>query len=504
MDNLDFNGGDCLFAYLLSKKMKKLLKKILDTKYLILTAFVLILAAFVFSKTVWGQVPMTTQAPSAFGDVNYPITRRSTWFTKSQEEWDQIITNAFQTGQSSQEPFILSIFTGIEHSILNSTSGVKTLAYDQNGKPYYTYQGGAIQAIADLTGSLYTTPPASSVEYLADLGNSLGLVKPAYAQGIGFSAFRPLLDLWKKFRDLTYLAFVIIFVVIGFMVMFRKRIDPRTVVTIQEALPRIVITLILVTFSYAIVGLFVDLMQVVNYLLMTIFFDTPTGSALTPGMITDFFGNNIFRLIWGFSGPVFTLGDTIGKDIEIQLGVLGALFGSLTVQIVFNIGLFYLMFKVFFMLLGSYVGIILGVILAPLQILIKSLPGQNNNPMSFLSDLLANILVFPATLVMLLIAYKFILAGSTVGQFKGTPWEFMGVGGFSPSAGNKLTWAPPMMGFTQGLGIFIGYGILMAIPAIGDTIKQSLQVKPSPLAGEAEKGIRGGISWVPFLGGLAR
>ena len=39
--------------------------------------------------------------------------------------------------------------------------------------------------------------------------------------------------------------------------------SPQTIVTIQSALPKIVVTLILVTFSYAIAGFMVDLVYVV-------------------------------------------------------------------------------------------------------------------------------------------------------------------------------------------------------------------------------------------------
>src|SRR3990172_12628792 len=68
------------------------------------------------------------------------------------------------------------------------------------------------------------------------------------------------------------LAFVMI--VIGFLIMFRRQIDPHTVISIQNALPRIVLTLILITFSYAIVGLLIDLMYVILLLAYSLFEST--------------------------------------------------------------------------------------------------------------------------------------------------------------------------------------------------------------------------------------
>ena len=82
--------------------------------------------------------------------------------------------------------------------------------------------------------------------------HNVGITQPVYAQGIGFSALTPTLQVWKAFRNLSYFLFIIIFIVVGFMIMFRAQINPQTVVTVQAALPKIVVTLIMITFSYAI------------------------------------------------------------------------------------------------------------------------------------------------------------------------------------------------------------------------------------------------------------
>jgi len=129
--------------------------------------------------------------------------------------------------------------------------------------------GGAIGGITNLIAAMYANPPASSVEYFADLGRNLGIVKPAYAQGVGFEGLRPILPLWKAFRNIAYLFFTIIFVVIGFAIMFRVKLDPQTVISIQNAIPRIVVALILVTFSYAIAGLLIDLIYVIYFLFVS-------------------------------------------------------------------------------------------------------------------------------------------------------------------------------------------------------------------------------------------
>src|SRR5690606_25281628 len=89
--------------------------------------------------------------------------------------------------------------------------------------------------------------------------------------GLGFSSLDPILDTWKAFRNVAYLFYVIMFLVIGFMIMFRQKISSQAVVTAQQALPKIIISLIAVTFSYALAGLMIDAMYLIMYLIVGLF-----------------------------------------------------------------------------------------------------------------------------------------------------------------------------------------------------------------------------------------
>ena len=100
-----------------------------------------------------------------------------------------------------------------------------------------------------LIGQMYASPPASTATYVADVMNSAHIATPAYAQGLGFAALDPILALWKTFRNIAYLFFVIIFIVIGFMIMFRNKVNGADI-TAQQAIPSIIVSLIFVTFSY--------------------------------------------------------------------------------------------------------------------------------------------------------------------------------------------------------------------------------------------------------------
>src|SRR3989344_5398845 len=131
--------------------------------------------------------------------------------------------------------------------------------------------GGAIGGMSNMISMLYA-PPIHTSDYFQNLAQNFGIVKNANAQvtGTGFKGLEPLQKLWEAFRNIVYLLFVIVFVVIGLAIMLRIKIDPRTVMTIQNQIPKIIIGIILVTFSFAIGGFLIDLMWVTIYLVFGI------------------------------------------------------------------------------------------------------------------------------------------------------------------------------------------------------------------------------------------
>lgn len=376
-----------------------------------------------------------------------------------------------------------------------------------SGKPVLTgetqVQGGAIGVTSKLVIGMVTTPPASSIDYLADLGQSLGLVKPAYAQGIGWHGLSPILALWKTFRNIAYLAFVVIFILIGFMIMFRAKIDPQTVISIQQALPRVVVALILVTFSYAIAGLIVDLGQLFTRIIGNLFAGEYIAVAANPARsqekLTALLSADIFRLVNPLRNP----------DVLIEhLSDIGGIFEipgvGITVKLIFLLAGFFIMFKIFFALLGPYVAIILSVIFAPLQLLLGALPGSNAAS-GWLRNLIANVLVFPAAFAMLALA-AVIKSDPHLAQSP-PPEALIGGGAADWSTNSALQftgfWSPAAIGnWGNIVGPLISFGILFTIPKVVEMIQQALQIKPSPWAGAPGEEIRAAARRLPIIGGL--
>lgn len=116
---------------------------------------------------------------------------------------------------------------------------------------------------ANLIVMPYANPVSSGVYWVRDGLQNAGFVPKTYAaQGIGYNALAPFKDIWIMLRNFVFMIMVLIIIAIGFMIMFRMKLNPQTVISIESALPKIVITLILITFSYPIAGFLIDLTYV--------------------------------------------------------------------------------------------------------------------------------------------------------------------------------------------------------------------------------------------------
>lgn len=179
-----------------------------------------------------------------------------------------------------------------------------------NGEPQI---GGAIGVTAHIMTQLFQ-PPIRTSDYLAYLGGNFGIAKKAYAQGAGLEGLSPLTKLWETFRNVVYLGFVIVFVVIGLAIMLRLKIDPRTVMSIQNQIPKIIIGLILVTFSFAIAGFLIDLMYLSMYLIFNIIASadlSPNLASFNPALLQ---GKSVFDAVGGVA---------YGKDVLPDQGSEG-------------------------------------------------------------------------------------------------------------------------------------------------------------------------------------
>lgn len=419
---------------------------------------------------------------------------------------------------------------GEGHSLDGTPCFVNLVAFSPSGAlkslPYLADAipgGGAVGLTQGVILALSTTPPLQASEYLADLGRNFG-VTPAYAQvgGSGSNVLSPILEIWRLMRNLAYLFMIIIFLVIGIMIMLRRRINPQTIVSIQTALPGLVIGLILITFSYFLASLLVDLAfvaaQVAGRILELANIIGPAGTRTQQilqqqNLITIFSAFINLRRVFDTAGTIanlFTflnqglvshivttisslLGCQLGGNIGNRLtqafgtlvngiGVIGGCVAGQQVAVrnqgfiigmilygVLLIALIFAMFRLLFTLIGNYISIIVLTITAPFTFLIASLPGRQGGIGTWIRAMLCNVLAFPATLLVFFFA-AYLLGPNSIPELG----VINGAAPFHP-----LGALPLFGGFPQDLiRLALAYGILLASPSLPGIICTALNVDP--------------------------
>lgn len=410
-----------------------------------------------------------------------------------------------------------------------------------------TSSSGALGLIGQMFSALVLTPPVHSPNYLASLGSNLGLVTPAYAQvgGTGQSVINIVLTLWQISRNISYIVMIIIFVVIGLMVMFRQKINPQTVITVQSALPGLVIGLILITFSYFIAALLVDVGFLATWLVGFYFIQTqpagtvnPTGTILLDQNVITLFnafinvGNNeileafVNSVMSGIIDPASRVIRSAAVFIACQHGVniAGSIpFGGIVACLLaggtaaanppwvigwflYVVVLFVLivaMIRLLMRLLNNYIQILLLTFTAPFNFLVASLPGRQGIAMDWVRNMLCNVLAFPGVFA------AFYFAGYLIGSDPratnttnpGTPgvvqlFNFVR----DPVTGHLLTLpnslqTMPLLGGLDSVFVrfLLAFGVLVATPAIPDAIC-SVIGKIGPAGQIVGKGIQENIA----------
>jgi len=417
--------------------------------------------------------------------------------------------------------------------------------------------GGLLGLIINSTGTLYT-PPASGIAYTKSLAQNFGIVKKANAQMApgqeeytGFTALQPLRYVWSVARNIIYFLFVIAFVIIGIMIMLRVKINPQTVMSIQNQIPKIIIAILLITFSYAIVGFLIDLMWVSTYFTINTLspaitstgesnaqtvqeiatanlynnplfyfndlFDTPADSdrnvmgdmtvsiGQTIGIVVgkiafaaiginaESLGCNISISIWPPGLGEDSLGDCLGAGIYNALAFIVGILGGLIIAFALIIA----SIRIWFMLIKAYVYILMYTIIAPLYIFMGIFPGSTLGFTNWLRAITANLLVFPATIGMFLLARFFAVSNSPYNVQNDINLQY------NP-------FLPPLIGnpsIQQNIGLLIAFGIVMIIPELLAILRDALKTQPNPrIAPAITKGLGAGIVPVSagagFFGGM--
>lgn len=444
-----------------------------------------------------------------------------TWYNQSYKEWwnkvykdsadDEIFGERYTAAQ------VQWVIFGLFSFVLNSTSDPETTSCLMNSylndcvDRIKTFLIGIEKANNALAGEkkgflafMASDRPLSGITYIKNVARKINIVPEAYAQtGFGFNALDPILPLWRAVRNATYALLVVATLAMAFMIMFRVKISPQTVISIQSALPKLVGAIILITFSYAIAGLLVDLMYVViGFLAVTLSSAinvmgwSPTNQDLFGFMtrgIADFgvfshiliymflFGAVVVPTFMGAAG----VGGPLGI-LAILPGFLAAIFAILTI-IILLIVLFVVFFRVIWMLIKAFANVFLLVLTAPLQILLGTVsPGGGIGP--WIRSYLANLAVFPTTAVLFVLSYIFLILALTetwrnqLAAIGGLLSSF-GLGSPTGPIGRIVPGWPPLLSLPIDnlvgvLFLFVSVVVITLIPRVNEIIQGLITGKP--------------------------
>ena len=356
--------------------------------------------------------------------------------------------------------------------------------------PKYGFVGQTYYIMAQIPRLIFTDKIASGVDEVKYVASKFSLSSPAYAQGLGYDklGLGTIRSLWIASRNLAYLISTIILIAAGFMVIFRTRISPQVSVTVQMIIPRLVISLVLVTFSYAIAGFVIDLMYVLIAAVIGFIYFSQSAVNLSiinnlGDAVNSMTGN--FNFVWHFLG-IYIIISILLLVVTVALLIIAASAPTFTWSIIigpiagFIMGFFmwsvYVWARIIGQLIVAYLTLILLVIAGPILIIFDILPTSHGGFKKWLSCVAGQVSVFTSYSLLAILCSMLFLPDVFTQPFTGfnagvAGNPILGIGN-SPFINSQFSLPGFSMGSSGGLlGFFIFIGFMSAVPNIVNGVK---------------------------------
>lgn len=502
--------------------MKKILKKLITSFFLFLILLNISAGTVKAYDSVWYKQDPRDWFLKVYDDTN-PTEIFGERYTAAQVQWiiysliffpfrgaDRLLAAAF-SGDSSQ------LVTALRNLISQSKTD-KYIALQENKKN------------KTFTEFMLEEKPLSGISYIKKSIRNFSVVQEAKAQtGYGYNAMGVVQTMWKSIRDGTYLLLILATIIAAFLIMFRVKISPQAVVTIQSFLPKLLLTIILVTFSYAIAGFLVDLMYLVYAIAVKILFPNRSFTFIWeifqgsgPGIFLVFLMYIFLFLLASIAGFFFwatsNILNVVSGIIMSPIVILLIIIGVIVLLIVFIITTLRIMWMIF----KTTAQLFLVIIFSPLKIML-SLFDKNESPFGFINDIVANLAVYPTTAILMFLAIEFeilsikiSLKGIIEDNFVFDAISFI-ARLFGLNFGNDVVlpgeiWNPPLIGSGIIGFAFLGVSLVIATltPKAADIVKSMIEGKPfaygtaigeaiSPAIGLGRAGLLSGASYTDLV-----
>ncbi len=424
-------------------------------------------------------------------------------------------------------------------------------------------QGPGISGMIILSATnLLQARPASGVIFALDQVDKVVSPGAVYAQttstqptgapqpyfpGTGYALLTPIQSFWGWAATLSFSFMTLIIIVVAFAMIFRARLGGKQVVQIQNAIPGIVLAMVLIPLSYPISGLFIDGITLSTNIFHDFIFGPagpgasvyqvgPSGDAAktkgsncTGSDCQDAFGGDGTRGLYGDDWRVsslrireqfgaipiatgiaqsfcttnastgqqancnninlgqFNLIDSVVSAFQNNSG-LAMLIGNI-LNLIFNLIAIVISLKITWKLIKKFVTMIFLPIVSPFIFATVAIPGRGTAIMFDYFKQMGNAaLHFIVTYCLFLVVIVFANPA-----FHGTITDASAISGYRPPV--LAGWLTSIISVNGGISssvIFtlLALGLFIAIPTILDDLDKAFKTAPSPLLGNIAKELR--------------
>lgn len=299
--------------------------------------------------------------------------------------FDQMMgCGSFMKAQGAEIPDAVASCDGTDAAVCQSFLNT----WASSGDPLRQFASG--QSAGSLLGLVYTTESAAKEPLpvnLAYYGNHyasrLPFADTALAQQVNYNQpfLAAVFGVWTFFRNISYGIVSIILIFVGFMIMTRRRISQQAVVTVQYALPKIVIALILITFSYPIAAIIMTLARVIALNMVPIMASLGSAAPVTIGFVLLVI---LAALVAGATG--------VGVSLLLIIGVVA-------------VAIIVLALLVQIRMLIIYLKMLISLVTAPLEFAIGAIPGTDDK----IAGWFKRMVVYALSFISMSAAYNLVL-----------------------------------------------------------------------------------------------
>jgi hypothetical protein len=258
-----------------------------------------------------------------------------------------------------------------------STYDSKTSSIDVGGQMLgynQTTTSGSLLGLANtLEGAVTTEPLPTNLAYFwNDSIKNVPFADTALAADTEYGnapLISAVLGIWKTVRNVAFGLLSIVMLVIGSMIITRKKLSPQLVVTAQYALPRIALAVILIVFSYPVGAVMASSMRYLTDLLAGVI----QGAASTGGV---------------------SLGSLLAAIFVGVLAVVGVAAPILIATAVFLLVIVVLYIAVWIKAILLYMKLIVSIIFAPVSFALGAIPGNEAMTGNWFKHALVNVLSY--------------------------------------------------------------------------------------------------------------